>query len=45
MIYTIDIPKEVFALEYSADRKLITVRTLRRLLERLVWVDQRAVAG
>lgn len=38
-----DIQEEVLALEYPAGRELITERTLRRLLESLVWEDQRAL--
>ena len=35
--------EEVLALEYPAGREPITERTLRRLLESLVWEDQRAL--
>jgi hypothetical protein len=35
-----DIQEEVLALEYPASREPITERTLRRLLESLVWEDQ-----
>ena len=38
-----DIQEEVLALEYPAGREPITERTLRRLLESLVWEDQRAL--
>jgi len=38
-----DIQEEVLALEYSARREPITERTLRRLLESLLWGDQRAL--
>jgi hypothetical protein len=40
-----DIQEEVLALEYPAGREPITERTLRRLLESLVWAELRAVAG
>lgn len=38
-----DLQEEVLALEYPAGREPITERTLRRLLESLVWEDQRAL--
>lgn len=38
-----DIHEEVLALEYPAGREPITERTLRRLLESLLWEDQWAL--
>lgn len=38
-----DIQEEVLTLEFPAMREPITERTLRRLLESLVWEDQRAL--
>lgn len=38
-----DIQEEVLALEYSAGREPISERTLRRVLESLVWEEQRAL--
>ena len=43
LLLACDIGEEVLALEFPADRKPITARTLRRLLERVGWKDQRAL--
>jgi hypothetical protein len=43
LLLALDIRAEVLPLKYPADRKPITERTLRRLLERVVWEEQRAL--
>ena len=43
LLLACDIGEEVLALKFPADRKPITARTLRRLLERVGWKDQRAL--
>lgn len=43
LLPALDIQEEVLALEYPAGREPITERTLRRVIESLVWDDQRAL--